>query len=381
MALASSNKTLSISCRPLKASMSIVVSNSVTDRQTYSATDKTFTPDYTLTPLSITPICNAVDADNPSQQKRVNESLVNVKWYEIINGERTLITTGNDYVITANGENNGQILVKKNSSILSPITLEFRGDYLDKRTNQVLKFVMSHVIIVSDESSPTCILNLDTDTSVNWNPLRDISKQTITASLFLGKKNVTADARAKFYWYRLSETGVKTPITDGNGEEDWEIVSINKNVLTIDRDFIGESQSYVCIGVFSPNGSKTPNDLDPNAVFTIKRRFPSLHCEIEGTMQGLAPDTTNIFPKAIIYDTKGIIPNPEECLEIIWLVKNPKEADYKEVARGIKPTIPFTQGMMLRLDVEDKGANKIVVDDNDSNVFITDEDGSFIFSK
>ena len=155
MALASKKKSLNINYRPLQASISMQVVTSVPDRQFYSAMDKSFTPDYTLTPLTLFPRCAAVDVDSTSAAKAINSELTNMKWYERIGGVQKLISSGTDYVITQTGENKGQIQVKKNSSIANPITLEFSAEYVDARTNQVLKYTASKVIIVSDSSSPT----------------------------------------------------------------------------------------------------------------------------------------------------------------------------------------------------------------------------------
>ena len=60
------------------------------------------------------------------QAGRVNQSLTIIRWYEIINGTKTLIASDNaSYEITTSGGNAGRIKVKKNAQPKVPITLAF----------------------------------------------------------------------------------------------------------------------------------------------------------------------------------------------------------------------------------------------------------------
>ena len=65
------------------------------------------------------------DPDAVVKVGAVNASLTNMKWYERLNGVRTLITSANkSYVITETGAEKGKIQVKKNTVPGSPVTLE-----------------------------------------------------------------------------------------------------------------------------------------------------------------------------------------------------------------------------------------------------------------
>lgn len=383
MVLTSKRKGLNINYRPLQTSVSMQVVSSVPDRQLYSATDKTYTPDYTLTPLTLFPRCAAVDADTASAAKSVNSELTNMKWYERIGGTQKLITSGTDYVITETGENKGQLQVKKNSSITSPITLEFTADYVDKRTNQVLTYKMSKVIIVSDSSSPQPVLTLDSPETVQWYPVRDVLQQTITAKLMAGNKDITADNRVKFWWYRVLSNGALEQIVDGNGDNDWEIVSLNRNVLVIDRDFIGYEQTYVCKAAFRETGSlpAVPDTFDQAVTTRIVRYIPRVECDFKGIISGCPAGTSYIYPQGYIRDSKGVIPNPEEWFRFVWMGKKPGDAGYSQVGEGANPTISFVEGMLLDLQVEDKGPQALIVDDNDNNIYITQEDGTPLYQR
>ena len=80
---------------------------------------------------------------------------------------------------------------------------------------------------------------VDSPSALDWNPCRDIARQAITARLLVGDVDVTATNKCKFFFIGSLNTGALEQITDGNGDNDWEFVSLTKNVLTIDRDDIG----------------------------------------------------------------------------------------------------------------------------------------------
>lgn len=383
MALTSKRKNLDINYRPLRPSISMQVVSGVPDRQTYRSADKSYVPDYTLTPLTLFPRCAAVDADSTSAAKAINSELTNLKWYELLGGVRKMIESGNEYIVTQSGENKGQIQVKKNSSISNPITLEFSADYVDSRTNQVLTYKSSCVIVVSDGSTPQPVLLLDSPNTVVWNPVRDVLQQTMTARLMVGDMDMTEDDRVKFFWYRVLSTGALEQITDGNGDNDFEVVSVDRNVLVIDRDFIGEEQSYVCKAVYRENGSlpSSPATSDPVKTTRIRRCIPRLECDYKGVVSGCPAGTKFIYPEAYITDTVGVIPNPEEWFRFIWYAKKPGESAFSPIAEGVSPTIPFVEGMLLELEVEDKGPQALIVDDDDSNLLITGEDGSVCYQR
>lgn len=382
MKLASKKKSLNINYRPLQASISMQVVTSVPDRQFYSAMDKSFTPDYTLTPLTLFPRCAAVDVDSTSAAKAINSELTNMKWYERIGGVKKLISSGTDYVITQTGDNKGQIQVKKNSSIANPITLEFSAEYVDARTNQVLKYTASKVIIVSDSSSPQPVLTLDSPDTVQWYPVRDVLNQTITAKLMAGNKDITEDERVKFWWYRVLSTGALEEIVDGNGDNDWEIVSVNKNVLVVNRDFIGDEQTYVCKAAYRETGSlpSSPDLFDQSATTRIVRYIPRIECDFKGIVTGCPAGTSYIYPQGYVRDSKGVISTPEEWFKFIWMVKKPGASDYSKAGEGVSPTIPFTEGMLLDLQIEDRGAQAILIDDTDESV-LQDADGNVLFDR
>lgn len=383
MGITTRKKRIDVNYAPLQCSGDIETVGSVPGRQIYSADTKEYTPDYTLTPLVLFPRCNATDPDQYTKSGTVNVSLANMKWYEIVDKQRTLIASGNkDYEITTEGESKGQIKVKRNSSVSSPLSLEFYAEYADTRTNQLHVFRMSTVIPVSDATSPAPVLKIDSPETVCWNPCRNPVQRTITATVIAGGQDVTADsARCRFFWYRVLDTGALEAITDGNGDNDWEIVSVNRNVLVIDQDYIGDVQTYVCKVAYVATGAlpESPADDAPIATTTIRRRIPNVEADWKGVPTQLPGGTSKFTPEAYVMDAMGVIPNAEEWFRFVWNVKSPYSQSYTRQAVGIKPTLTFIPGMMLELDVQDRGAQAVVVD-TDGGV-LTDTGGEVIFDR
>ena len=133
--------------KPLQLQISLAVEGSVPDQQNYNADTKEFTPDYTITPVIIQPVISILDKDAVLQAGRVNQSLTNIRWYEIINGTKTLIASDNaSYEITTSGGNAGRIKVKKNAQPKVPITLAFYAEYTDTRNGQLLIIQGSYML-------------------------------------------------------------------------------------------------------------------------------------------------------------------------------------------------------------------------------------------
>lgn len=383
MGIKSEIKRMDVNYTPLKTSGGIEVIGSVPERQTYSANTNEYTPDYSLTPLVLFPRCNATDPDSYIKSGSVNASLTNMKWYEVIGTQRTLIGSDNvGYEITTEGDQKGQIKVKRNSSVATPLSLEFYAEYVDTRTNQILVFRFSKVIPVSDVTVPVPVFKIDSPATVIWNPLRNPLSRKITALVFLEGNEISSDKqKCKFFWYRKTDSGGLEAITDGNGDNDWEIEAIDHNTLTINQDYIGEEQTYVCkLGYSADSVPDQPNDDIPEVTTTIRRRIPEVEVNWKGAPTYVAGGTETLKLEAFVTDGMGVVPDPEEWFRFVWNVKSPYSQSYSKQAEGIKPTITFIPGMMLELEVQDRGPQAILVDDTDGSV-LQDADGYVLFDR
>lgn len=366
-------KRITINFSPLKTSGSIATVGSVPSVQVYQADAGVFTPDYTLTPLVLFPECVAVDPD-VTGGGNVNSSLVSttLKWYEIINGVETEITSSNtNYEIIRSGDNAGQISVKKNALPTSPITLRFYAQYIDPRqSGQTFEFNQSVIVRSVDGTDAEITLFTDCPTSMNYNPVRDEYLQTINASVMLDNTDITESENVAVFWYRMDSEGALTALDTG-GTDNPEIKSIEKGSIVVDKRFISDNSTYVVKATYSKDGtpSSTPLANDPQKVMRIRRLVPSYEYDYTGVPQSVPVTTKNLYPRAVVRDTAGVISNPELYFWIDWYKAASGSSSYTHVVRSATPTIQMGNGVGIGLKVTDKGEYRHIVSDT---AYITD---------
>lgn len=381
MALTDNRKRLTIQTRPLQLSGGIEVVGSVPDNQVFQAESGEYTPDYTLTPLVLFPRCNATNPETTSASYNVNASLTNMNWYEIYDGTRTLIEATNaNYEITTEGAQKGTIKVKRNVPSGHVFALEFYAEYVDSASSGVAyKFNFTRGVTTTDGSKPSPVIMIDSPSSMDWNPIREESNQTIKFNMMVGDTDVTSSGKCKFFVYRKLDNGSLELVT-GSGDNDWEVVSLTATSITINRNLIGDYNTYVVKASYDEGGSpaSTPDESIAYRSTTIRRRIPKLECDWEGLPQQLPSGTGSITPKPIVRDNKGVLTNPWSTLSANWYISTNNGSSFAlSVADNAAPTIPFTDGMILKLEVEDRGPMALVT----SNGAIVTSGGKAIIAR
>lgn len=376
-------KHIDINYRPLKKSGTVEVLGSVPDSQVYQADKKEYTPDYTLTPLTLLPRCNATDPSATSVIGNVNALLTNMKWYEIIGGAKKLIDAANTgYTITESGAEKGKILVKKNIPTLEPITLEFYAEYVNaQRKGEKYIYQYRHLLHSVDGSGAIPSLSIDSPSGgLAWNPCRDETNQTITAKLIVAGMDVTDSPQCKFFFYRALDKTNLQPVKVG-GETDYEVVSLTKNKLTINRNYIGQDMSYVVKASYVAQGTApdTPDSSISEAVTTIRRQIPRVEADFSGVPNEVPAGTTYIYPQAIIRDTKGEIPDAARFFRCTWYRQQPDGLVF--LATGFRPKLPYSAGMLLQLDVQDLGPYCLVTAGSGDARKLVKSNGKLVIAK
>ena len=231
-------KRFDFNWKPLQLQISFAVDGSVPGQQNYNADTQEYTPDYTLTPFILQPVISILDKDEVLAAGSINHALTNVRWYEIINGTKTLIASDNaDYEITTSGGNAGRIKVKKNAEPKVPITLVFYAEYIDSRNGQVMVVQGSYLVSCSSASDVVRV-ELDAAAQTIFNPLSDAQAQTVTATVWVGDKICDASKYA-LVWEVQDENGNwYTAETDAVMDYD---ITVNGNSVTINRWLMGLS--------------------------------------------------------------------------------------------------------------------------------------------
>lgn len=378
-------KRFDFNWKPLQLQISFAVDGSVPGQQNYNADTQEYTPDYTLTPFILQPVISILDKDEVLAAGSINHALTNVRWYEIINGTKTLIASDNaDYEITTGGGNAGRIKVKKNAEPKVPITLVFYAEYIDSRNGQVMVVQGSYLVSCSSASDVVRV-ELDAAAQTIFNPLSDAQAQTVTATVWVGDKICDASKYA-LVWEVQDENGSwYTAETDAVMDYD---ITVNGNSVTINRWLMGSEMHLRCRVKYSADGNPGSVALtaaSPQAEAVFVRRIPKYEFDITGVPYNIPAGHLTVAPTAIIRTTNGEIANAETELLPLWYMATNKASgslSYSLTAHGKSPVIPTTKmdknyGAVIGLDVVDRGYAGAFTDAADGAVFC-DADGSVL---
>lgn len=378
-------KRFDFNWKPLQLQISFAVDGSVPGQQNYNADTQEYTPDYTLTPFILQPVISILDKDEVLAAGSINHALTNVRWYEIINGTKTLIAPDNaDYEITTSGGNAGRIKVKKNAEPKVPITLVFYAEYIDSRNGQVMVVQGSYLVSCSSASDVVRV-ELDAAAQTIFNPLSDAQAQTVTATVWVGDKICDASKYA-LVWEVQDENGSwYTAETDAVMDYD---ITVNGNSVTINRWLMGSEMHLRCRVKYSADGNPGSVALtaaSPQAEAVFVRRIPKYEFDITGVPYNIPAGHLTVAPTAIIRTTNGEIANAETELLPLWYMATNKASgslSYSLTAHGKSPVIPTTKmdknyGAVIGLDVVDRGYAGAFTDAADGAVFC-DADGAVL---
>ena len=384
-------KRFDFNFKPLMPSQSITAVSSVPDKQTFDANSGTYTPDYSLTPLTIRANISVIDLDGVIASGEINSKLANIRWYEIINGVETIIaSTDSNYIIGAEGSADaGQIQVRRNVDPAMPLTLVFRAEYVDPRTNQIFQFNLSKLIrSYTEAASPR--LELDSPAQVIYNPIRHPDKQTIKASFTIAGTEIAAADR-DFIWQILRSGGTWSDVGNSvDGDLDYDVeVSADKTSVTVDRSLMGDSLTLRCIARYDAGGNPSAQPVDastPVRTVTFTRRIPQFWAEILDAPYNI-PQTPYIFPRCEIRDTLAILTDAEanEHFTVDWLMATNKPGNatlsYQKIGSGIRAQLSTSLmsqsiGGVLEADINPRDPWAAWADSD--GAVITDADGSII---
>ena len=383
-------KRFDFNFKPLQLNVCMAVEGSVPDVQTYNADDGTYTPDYSLTPLIIQPAVSQLDKDEIVSAGRINQSLANVRWYEVVDGERRQIsTTDENFEIVTSGGNAGRLKVKKNAQPQLPLNLVFYAEYTDPRTNQLFTIWRTVQILCRNATVYMPRLILDAADQTIFNPLGDQAKQTVHASLRIGKDECPAQNRL-FVWEIFRDDNTWTEVGEDTTLDYDVTISEDGASVTVDRSLMGQELYLRCRAKYDINGNPENvqlNDNSPQKIIAFVRRIPKFEYGMFGVPTNIPPGLLAIAPEAKIWTTNGEIEDPERELLIIWKAATNKQSgslSYEMVGQGLNPTLPTAKmseqhGGVYGVDVIDAGPT-CAWEDSDGAVF-EDGDGNIILIK
>ena len=385
-------KRFDFNFKPLQINVSMVVEGGVSDSQNYDADTDTYTPDYTIdaSNLIVQPNVGRLDKDEVLTAGQINQDLTNIVWYEVNSGaeDTTIDKSNTDFEVVTSGAKAGRLRIKKNAKPQIPMNLRFEADYKDPRTNQVYHIIKPYQVQCKNATQYTPLLVLDAAAQTIYNPLGDQDTQTVHASLRLGTNECPTDKRL-FVWEKMREDGTFSTV----GEDttlDYDVeVSADGTSCTVNRSLMGSELYLRCRAKYSIDGDPASVELSDNApakLVAFIRRIPKFEYDIGELPTNLPSGLLAIAPAAKIWNTNGMIENPERELLPLWYVatNGTGTLSYSLIAHGMTPTlstakVSTTLGGVYGLDVKDVGPT-CAWEDSDGAVF-EDGDGNVILFK
>lgn len=366
-------KRLDLNFKPLKVLKSIEVVGSVPTSQQYDAVDNDWDPDYTLVNLVLQPHVSIDDPNHILVNGEVNKQLTNIRWTEIrVVGNTTTNTvissTTEDFAIELSGVNAGRLTVRKNVAVGERVTYRFEADYVDPRTPQVHHITEEKGVVCVNATSSPAQLKLDSPETVVYNPWRDTNHFVVHAKLMHGQNEVSSGHRT-IVWEKKRSNGSWSAIGSDDSDQGF-VVGLGGGDFAQNMDLMGDRLDLRIRCTYDGGG------MERKAYLTLIRRLPDYEYDIQEVPEDIEPGTEMVFPRAVVTDRHGVIEDPTKELCITWYAAagvasgNPSfsvvnQGEYAEISTDRINA----NGMILGLDVVDRGARKIVVWDGKAVVY------------
>lgn len=356
---------------PLVMAHGLTTEGGKSSMQQFDISTGTWLPDWTKAWVVIRPWLDVIDPDGLTPSG--NKEYTNPHWFLTENGVESEIVSGSDFTITTTGEGIGTLVVKRNASATSPMTLRFEGEYVDAIRGEVRK-IIDTIPLICESTTSLPVLTLDQPETFWFDPVRTSSREIIVkASLKAGGMEVDA-ANREFVWEMKRHDGSwsapGTEVTD----EDVDI-SADGTEAHIHLDLIGYRLELRCRAKYDAYGNPSAVTLDagaPAASMVIVRRMRKV-MPVGLMPKRISRGRTSVPAEAIINDGLGNIPNPEEHFLIQWYTATGQangSLTYGStpVATGAKVNIPTAAvaqayGGKVRVGVADRGPLKYLTID------------------
>lgn len=369
---------ISINYQPLHPSMGIAPDGGVTDSQSYDAGPGTWTPDYRITPLVLRPSVRVIDPAGDVTGD-VTAKLADVQWFEVTSGGTETLITGSEpsphdstkkkYTL-GTAADGWTLQVNANINAPGALSLRFKAKYLDTRTNAVYTVMLDHVVRCTNATLTVPQLVIDFAEVSTWDPIYESVAAIVKLKAMLTLPSGEVDqAKRTFVWEMLREDGTWSEVGQSILDNECTI-SADTSELTLDRSLMGTRIDLRCRAKYDPDGNPaavTLTDLSPERRVSCVRELCYFDYD-NTTPRRLAPGSKKMRLSCRIHGDRGDLPDPERELSIVWYsATNVTNPSYKEIARGMNPTVSASQvgdaGLMTGVEVTDRGPLKYLMVD------------------
>lgn len=394
-------QTLGMLLTPPKFGCGLVVVGNVPNIQVFDATNGSYEPNYSLTPLTIDPVVAAIDGDMPMSTNDARTMLTNIHWYEIsttgaltpivISGSTSTPVGYTALNATEGSPLAGRIQVAKNASPDSPVRLRFEADLIYAAD---VFHVVKDISVTCRDVSPSVRCKFDTPDVVAYNPIHDSSEQPITLRVW--ENGRTADPTHFIPVWEVrrddgswSEYDPYDPTTGAGTPTDyWLDIAADKMSAQLNMDLMGDGVSIRVRLKYDREGNPAAitlaaDDLSvPFCRLEATRTLGRYDSRMSGMTNTLAKWTSELRPEVIFKDNQGDITNPDNFFRVTFYAgpasRALAESDKIGVGRSMK--IPASRGGSSGLNVgyavEEIGPYK-AWEDSDGKI-ITDSDGKIL---
>lgn len=250
-----------------------------------------YVPDYTVTPLVLTPIVKLDANDGSMEQPLNNENLANVIWYlDNVEINQAISSSSHPLVngisIETNGIYKGQLTINKNITVGTSYRLRFEADIADTRINQ-------NIHLVSD----TLTLKCEAHAEDEW-------------KIELSKTHMVERRLTYFY----------------NG-----VTFIHFNILKGNTRYIYQDLSQIQIKLIEKESNIVLSEILRGAIYNYNKKANFIY---------FIESVTSSQPRNIIYCHPNFIKNSTFEIILIDLIKG-VELDRKEFSVKLEEP-PFT---------------------------------------
>lgn len=203
-----------------------------------------------------------------------------------------------------------------------------------------------------------------------WDPIYESAAAIVKLKAMLTLPSGEVDqAKRTFVWEMLREDGTWSEVGQSILDNECTI-SADTSELTLDRSLMGTRIDLRCRAKYDPDGNPaavTLTDLSPERRVSCVRELCYFDYD-NTTPRRLAPGSKKMRLSCRIHGDRGDLPDPERELSIVWYsATNVTNPSYKEIARGMNPTVSASQvgdaGLMTGVEVTDRGPLKYLMVD------------------
>lgn len=210
-----------------------------------------YSPDRNITPMVLSPSLQVIDP-NITEGSQASDETANmtIAWYIVTteNGNETETEIADVYDPEAQNHEDYEkygkgLMVNANIPAGETVHLRLKASFVNPNTNEPLKFDRDFQLTTEAyvEFNPAIEVNIPNYTIVNPFKLTEANKLlAVTAKFFAGTQNISSNAKVTFLWEKLQGTTYRAIVAT-----DVEVVSISRNVMTLNLECIGRCKYRV----------------------------------------------------------------------------------------------------------------------------------------